>query len=421
MSRSIQFQNHPFRFLLYLEWALLAIAISSLLTPGPPIPADPRRFQPPVEQFPILSMICIFAFGLLGLWLPTGRWGLRLGHTILQGLLIGITSLLGLAGGRLFPFMYLVLVIRSCFMFGLVGRITTTGISFIWFLIALQLRMRFISEQWSGRGGMRLRFFLNNVQLNLVFLFALALAFVLLLVNALIAERQSQDDLKRVNTQLRQSAEEIERLAMSQERSRIARDIHDSLGHSLTALNIQLEGALKLAQRDPPKSQAFLSEAKRLGSVALQDVRQSVAALRGDALKGESLEDAVSALLRNFQQTSGITPATEIECPENFEDPGRTALYRILQESLTNIVKHAEAQAVTVVLGRHSNRLVLTVEDDGKGFQTQLTSTGFGLQGMRERAEAVGGQFDLVSQPGQGSRIEVSFPLVGKVKSREQL
>jgi signal transduction histidine kinase len=411
MDRAIRFQNHPFRFLLYLEWALLAIATASLLTPAPPIAITLRRFQPPLDRFPLLSLLCILAFGLLGLWLPTGRLITRLGHIAGQILLIGLTSLLGFGGGRLFPFMYLVLVIRSCFMFGLGGRIATTGIAFWLFLLALHWRVQFITAQLPLRVAGRLRHFLTNVQLNLVFLFALALVFVLLLVNALITERQSREELKQANAQLRQSAAEIERLAMAQERSRIARDIHDSLGHSLTALNIQLEGALKLAEKNPQQAQTFLTEAKRLGSVALQDVRQSVATLRGDPLQGNSLESAIATLFENFQQTTGIQPCSTLQLPDGLSPPTCMALYRILQESLTNIVKHAQATTVTVAIIPHGNQLTLTVEDNGRGFQLSRTGTGYGLQGMRERAETAGGSLSLTSQPGQGSRLTVTLPI----------
>ncbi len=109
-------------------------------------------------------------------------------------------------------------------------------------------------------------------QLNFVVLFGLSLLLVVLLINALLTERQSQQRLQQANQELRQSAQEIEKLAMDQERNRIARDIHDSLGHSLTALNIQLESGLKLWHKDPPRAEQFLKEAKRLGSQSLAEV-----------------------------------------------------------------------------------------------------------------------------------------------------
>ncbi|NEP15748.1 MAG: sensor histidine kinase [Leptolyngbya sp. SIO4C1] len=410
MNRPIQYQNHPFRFLLYLEWTLLAIAIMGFLAPAPPSLVGPVGLRPP-PQFPLISLSGIFLFGLLGLSLPTGRLMIRIGHTALQVLLIGVTSLLGVASGRLFPFMYLVLVIRSCFMFGLMGRVVTTGLSFLLFLMALQVRIQLISLNLPPRAARRLHGVLSNVQLNLIFLFGIAVMFILLLVNALLTERQSQENLRQTNLQLKQSAQAIERLAMAQERSRIAREIHDSLGHSLTALNIQLEGALKLSQKDPPRSQAFLTEAKRLGSVALQDVRQSVATLRRNPLQGQSLAEAVSTLAENVRQATGMQLTTELQIPEPLPEPLRVALYRIAQEGLTNLVKHAGATAARLQITSQAHTLTLSLIDDGRGFDTAQTSTGYGLQGMRERAEAAGGQFMLTSQPGQGSHLQVTLPI----------
>ncbi|MEL6247696.1 MAG: sensor histidine kinase [Cyanobacteria bacterium J06627_15] len=411
MRRSIQFQNHPFRFLLYLEWALLAIALTGLLIPAQPLLDGPPQFQRILLPSPIVPIVCVTAFGLLGLWLPTGHLLSRLGHTALQIALIGLTGVLTLAGGRLFPFMYIVLVIRSCFMYGMVGRIAISSISLTLFGWAMQLRLRMLLTLIPPRPARLLRSVLPNLQLNILFLFGLTLVFVVLLVNALLTERQSQEKLRLANQQLRQSAQEIERLAMDQERSRIARDIHDSLGHSLTALNIQLEGALKLADRDPKKARTFLVEAKHMGSVALKEVRQSVAALRGEALKGISLESAVAELVTNFQKASGVTPSVHLALRTPLSDPVQLALYRIVQEGLTNILRHANARTVRLDLSTHAQRVMLTLEDDGEGFDPTLLSTGYGLRGMRERAEALGGSFALHSQPGQGSCLQVSLPL----------
>ncbi|MEO0539702.1 MAG: sensor histidine kinase [Cyanobacteria bacterium P01_A01_bin.105] len=411
MSRAIRFQNHPFRFLLYLEWGLLAIALLGLLTPARPLlDGGPPglRLAPPS---PWLQFICIVVFGSLGLRLPTGSMALRFGHTALQTLLISITGVVALASGRLFPSMHLVLVIRSCFMYDLVGRLVVSSLSLILFSWTLQLRLRMVLTVLPPRPARLMRQVLPNLQLNTLFLFALTLAFVVLLVNALLTERQSQAKLRHANEQLQQSAKEIERLAMDQERSRIARDIHDSLGHSLTALNIQLEGALKLADRDPPKARTFLTEAKHMGSVALQEVRQSVAALRGEPLKGIALADGIAELVDNFQKASGITPTVDLALPATLSEPARLALYRIVQEGLTNILKHAQPQTVKLAIATHAQRVMLTLTDDGRGFEPTLLSTGYGLRGMRERAEALGGSFTIQSQPSCGSSLQVSLPL----------
>jgi signal transduction histidine kinase len=128
-------------------------------------------------------------------------------------------------------------------------------------------------------------------------------------------------------------------------------------------------------------------------------------------LQGKSLELAIEKLLTDFQQTTGIQPAYKIDLPLSLPTEVNTTLYRIVQESLTNIYKHAEAIAVTIQLQQQAGMLHLSIEDNGKGFNPTQNTTGFGLQGMRERALALGGQFHIHSQLGTGCRIDVSLPL----------
>jgi signal transduction histidine kinase len=230
-------------------------------------------------------------------------------------------------------------------------------------------------------------------------------------MNSMVAERQSREKLAIANEKLRQYALRIEDQATLQERNRIARDIHDSLGHSLTALNIQLETALKLWQSNPDKAKEFLTRSKHLGSQALQEVRQSVATLRSDPIQGRSLPDLIIALADDFQRATGITPLCnlQVKCPLPAEV--HMAIYRIVQESLTNICKYASATAIHIQLQETNDELLLSVQDNGQGFNVEANTTGFGLQGMRERTLALGGQLVVDSQPGNGCRITARFPL----------
>lgn len=400
MTRPVTYQTHPFLFLLYLEWALLTMAVMNQITP-PLIPHD--------VKFPLLGPLSVLSYGALGLYLPRGPLIQRVGHVALQLFLIVAASGFGLPGLRLFPFLYLylVLVIRSCFMFQMPGRLMVTSLAFILFVGSFQLRIQTLGS----RVPPPFRRLIGSFHINFVILFCLSLAFVLLLVNALLSERASQEKLRRANQQLRESATQIEQLAMAQERSRIARDIHDSVGHSLTALNIQLEGALKLWQSDPQKAHQFLAEAKTLGSTALQDVRQSVATLRHDPIAGKHLQEAIAALADQVQHITGIQPEINILLPSTLTNALKTTLYRIVQEALTNITKHADASEIQVSLQTQKDCVRLDIEDNGRGFQPGQTTSGFGLQGMRERAQAVGGRFYLYSHRGKGCHIQVEIPL----------
>ncbi len=413
----IQIKNHPFPVLLYLEWGLLAIGLLSVLLITSPL----RRAS---FHFPIIPVVIIVFFGLMGLRLPTGKIEARV-HTAIALILIIVATILGMRSRiftvlHLYPFLYIILVIRSCLMFRLMGRVIVTLTVFSIFLIALFYRVQ--NSDWIQNIGIRIPVLLQErIQdrlklLNLGFAFTaallmgLALLFIFLLVNTLLSERQSRDQVAIANQQLRQYALRVETLAMEQERNRIARDIHDSLGHSLTALNLQLEGALKLWQTNPERAQVFLREAKQMGSTALQEVRQSVSAMRADPLQGKGLESAIASLIQDFQRNTDYQITSHLQLPQALSSEVNFTVYRIIQEALTNSSKHAHATQVRIDIQLTPTGLRLMVEDNGKGFDWAQNQTGFGLQGMRERVLALGGHLAIASAAGQGCRITVDLP-----------
>lgn len=396
MSRAIQVHNHPFKFLLVLEWILLAIAVLTELIPAP---------FPRVRQFPLPTVVSIIGFGLMGLRLPTGTLVDKIVYTAIEILLILSTGITRIRAIRLFPLLYLILVIRSCLIFQLPGRLAVTSLSFTLFLMTLMRRFHRLSAPPMIQE--RIRF----IPLSFGLLFGLSLVFVLLLMNAIIAERQSKEKLTIANERLRQYALRIEDQATLQERTRIAREIHDSLGHSLTALNLQLETAVKLWQSHPAKAQIFLAQAKNLGSQALQEVRQSVSAMRSDPLQGLSLERAIATLALGFHRSTGILPTYQIQLSHSISTDVSTAIYRIVQEALTNMSKYASATEVKIQLSATTTNLQLIVQDNGRGFNLDQNTTGFGLQSMRDRTLALGGNFNINSAPAQGCTITATIPL----------
>lgn len=405
MKRPIQFHNHPFRFLLYLEWILLAIATVTAVMPSP-APRFANRFPEPTIESLIISTGSLIIFGLMGLRLPTSKQIIKIIYTIIEIILILTTGFIGGRVSRLFPFIYIILVTRSCLIFNLPGRLLVTATSFILFLLTLQRRLH--NFPVSPQAQERFIF----VTLSLSLLFGLSLIFVLLLMNTVLSERKSREELAIANEKLRQYALRIENQATLEERNRIAREIHDSLGHSLTALNLQLETALKLSQSNPNKAQDFLARAKELGSKALQDVRQSVSTMRSHPLQGKSLEQAIQGLLEDFQHAKGFSPICVINLENPLPNELQTTIYRIIQESLTNIVKHSEATEVRIEIEQNSKILRLSIQDNGQGFDFQQNTTGFGLQSMRDRTLAIGGIFNILSAPGYGCKIIVDVPLM---------
>ncbi|WP_414529925.1 sensor histidine kinase [Nodularia chucula] len=400
MTPPIQIKNHPFRFLLYLEWVLLAIAVLTAALPSPS-----PRFN---ANFPELTICSLIVFGIMGLRLPTSNSLSKWIYTACEILLIVTTGFFGGRIARLFPFLYIILVTRSCLIFELPGRLLVTSLSFSLFLITLRYRLFKLPLSLSPHAQERFRFF----HLSLALVFGLSLIFILLLMNTVIAERQSREKLALANEKLRQYALRIENQATLEERNRIAREIHDSLGHSLTALNLQLETALKLWESQPAKAKIFLARAKELGSKSLGDVRQSVSTMRYSPLHDQSLEQAIAILLEDFHRSHGISPICNIDLEYALASDVIISIYRIIQESLTNISKYAEASEVKLEITTNKGRFHLIITDNGKGFDIMQNTTGFGLQSMRDRTLALGGEFMINSQPGCGCQIIVDIPLL---------
>jgi signal transduction histidine kinase len=344
----------------------------------------------------------------MGLKLPTSSNKNKIIYTTFGILLILITGLFGERFARLFPFLYIILVTRSCLIFKLPGRLFVTSLSFTLFLFTTQLKYQMFNFQASPQAQERFRF----LSLNWSLVFGLSLVFVLLMMNAVLSERHSREKLAIANEKLRQYAMQIENQATLEERNRIAREIHDSLGHSLTALNLQLETALKLWQSNPGKAETFLATAKELGSKALNDVRQSVSTMRSNPLQEQSLERAIASLAESFHRSNGILPIYQINLEYPLAPEINTAIYRITQESLTNISKYAYATEVKLELATARGNLRLIIQDNGRGFDLGQNTTGFGLHSMRERTLALGGEFNINSAPGSGCKIKVNIPLM---------
>lgn len=200
-----------------------------------------------------------------------------------------------------------------------------------------------------------------------------------------------------------------ERLARAEERNRIAREIHDGLGHYLTVVHIQLEAARSYLTADPERARAALARAQQLTHDGLGEVRRSVGLLRGSAAAPPPLLDALGALV-DASTAAGVATRLCVEgTPRRLAEPVEFALVRAAQEALTNVRRHAGAAGAEVTLGfREPASVRLRVEDDGIG--ARAPGGGFGLAGMRERAELVGGRLAITTAPGEGFALELEVP-----------
>jgi signal transduction histidine kinase len=394
MGLIMKCQPNPIRLLLYTEWLMLASCGSLAVVEA----LEERHL--PVQHVLILAIL-----GVMGLRLPSGKSLLKALYTAVEIGLVFYGTLLGYL--HILPTLYLIVVIRSCFIFDLRGRWAIAALSLLLFSIHQVQYIQNIIAQVSPEA--RHLFWMH--QLSELLMFVLALIFVIQFVNTLIAERQTRQQLASAHQQLQQYAFQVEELAAVQERNRIAREIHDSLGHALTALNIQLQTASKLWQVDLAKARSFLTQAQRLGEIAIKEVRQSVNALRADFTPDEPLEMAIASLVEDFRQATGISVQTEIHLDAVLPSQIVKTIYRIVQEALTNICKYAEATEVQIQLETNAEKVFLFIEDNGKGFEVNSLKKGFGLQGMQERVAALQGSFYLESESEEGCRIIVYIPL----------
>jgi signal transduction histidine kinase len=386
----------PLPLLLGLEWTLLSIAaLVQILV----VVAKPDA------NVPILNGVVLGLFAAMGLVFPQQQWH-RFLYTALEfGLLLWLTF-----WGE-FPIpslLYIVLVIRNCVLLVSQQQVRS-AVTILAFLICFLVQTY---RLWHGLLPLQISFAqIGPVWVGFLIVFGLVFLFLQLLIDAMLVERQRQEQLVAANAQLREYALKVEKLSAVQERNRIARDIHDSLGHSLTVFNIHVEAALRLLRSDPAEVETLLLEVKQLGAKALQDVRQSVSMLRSDPLQGLSLSAAILSLVTNFQRTTGVVPTCTINVNQPLSSQFSFTLYCLAQEGLTNICKHAQATEVEISVQQIANEIWLIIRDNGKGFDRRQHSSGFGLQGMSERVLALAGELTIDTSPGRGCRIQAVFPV----------
>ncbi len=205
------------------------------------------------------------------------------------------------------------------------------------------------------------------------------------------------------------------RYGASEERNRLAREIHDTLAQGLSAITLQLETADALieAGADPARARRTVQQALTLTRANLEEARRSVLDLRAALLEGRTLAEALPDLIASLTAGHDLTVHWQVVGADRPLPPRLEAgLYRIAQEAISNVVQHAQAENLTVTLTGTPDRVSLVVDDDGQGFDpTQVPKGRFGLIGLNERAHLLGGTLALSSQPNMGTRIEVTVPM----------
>lgn len=238
---------------------------------------------------------------------------------------------------------------------------------------------------------------------------ALVLTLLIGVGEALRNRRERYREIARSIASRREAAAEAERL-------RIARELHDVLAHSLSQISVQAGVGLHLFDTRPEKARESLEAIKTTSGQALEEVRGVLGFLRGpDGYAARSPEPDLARIpvLVDTYRSAGLAVTYDVELRSTPSAAAQLALYRIVQESLTNVGRHAQATAVAIRLAEEDGWLVLTVQDDGRGLpgDTARREGGRGMLGMRERAELLGGRFDVRTPEGGGLLVEVGLPL----------
>jgi len=248
----------------------------------------------------------------------------------------------------------------------------------------------------------------SYIRVNYVFWLIIAI----LLIVYMIATSESKKKLNVAIDQLRKYLIQIEEQSRMLERNRIAYDIHDSLGHNLAAQSILIENIIQLSNmNNNDKVNNLLLKSKELCSKSLMDLRWAVSNIKHTDQHNIAIESSIKNMIIDFENTTGIICQYFLSIPVDLPSKINTAIYRILQEALTNISRYSQADQVNIQIFSKNSYLHILIQDNGKGFDPTKETSGFGLQSMKERTTSLNGQFHINSEPGKGCLITSRIPL----------
>ncbi len=372
----------------------------------------PRPIFPP-RYYVINSLAALAALGLV-LWRPAR---IRLGRAFLP-LIIGLMSLvptissnlavLGLPPSaatrpevimlRILPVLFVALVLTA-------WRYRWPVV--IWFSIGINLFALGLHVLFYRPGGASLL-----PPATVLLIQTLSFLVVGYFISTLMARlQQQQAALAEAHTRLVHYAGTLEELTLSRERNRLARELHDTLAHTLSALSVQLETIQAYWDVDPAAAQAMLGAAAAATRSGLQETRRALKALRAAPLENLGLLLALRQLAEESAARANLALTLTLPAQLPPLAPAvEQALYRIAQEALANVAQHAQARALKLALIAEAEMLTLLVQDDGVGFDAQRAAAGhFGLPGMQERAALLGGELIVESQSGAGTTVRFSL------------
>lgn len=373
-----------------------------------------------------LLQVC---YSILLWWMMRDTWqslqGWQIGLAIV--LLMGITEIVGLLPLMGLQWDWLLFLVTAAILFLLLPLRIAIGSNI--FLYALMVVNLFLIDHWNWSAV-----YPSLLSLLPAFAFVAVFSLVIRLQQEQKdrAERllhqleESNAELEQAHRRLQEYADEVEELTIVRERTRVAREIHDTLGHYLSILNIQLETISKLQERDPARAAIEIAEARRVATQSMQEVRNAVAALRPASIATLSLPEAIAQLANEFESnTEGIQITLDLDTQLPPLPPDmQVAFYRATQEAFTNVRKHAQASKVLARLRYEDGSLELVVLDNGRGFadsDQQSLGSGFGLIGLHERFELLTGQVMYGTTEQGGFRVSVRAPILAAMQEMREI
>jgi signal transduction histidine kinase len=218
-------------------------------------------------------------------------------------------------------------------------------------------------------------------------------------------------ELEHAYRKLIENSNAAQKLSVEQERTRMAREIHDTLAHTLTTLIVQLEACKKLASLDPTRLPIELEKAQDLSRSGFNDIKRSIKALRPQAMEDKSFFASILSIINDTMENTKVHITLNNLLPQDLKLSSNIeiALFRVIQESITNSIRHGQAGEIQIDIKKDNNVLKLNIADNGKGCAN--IKKGFGIQGIRERIESLNGSAEFSSTQGKGFITTISISL----------
>jgi len=261
----------------------------------------------------------------------------------------------------------------------------------------------------------------------MVFSYGVSTAFVMGMSYLVKMQVRDKEKLAYINAELEEAYKKLiensavaQKLTVEQERTRMAREIHDTLAHTLTTLIVQLEACKKLASLDPARLPSELEKALGLSRTGFNDIKRTIKALRPQAMEDKSLFAAILSIVKDTMENTKvlITLTNCLGHDIKLSSQIEIAIFRVIQESITNSIRHGQAGEIEITINEDHIRLQLCIVDNGIGCTT--IKQGYGMQGIRERIESLGGSATFSSLYGKGFKTEVSIPYTRRLEHEDQ-